>query len=168
MSSAMFSGVVAKRAARRAVISWTVAVALHSPMMASAMSSSTTTRSGAAAPADPWDGRTLEWTIPSPPPVYNFATVPVVHDRDDFWAQKYGDGHGTPPRKGAAGPVEDPASIHMPPPSYWPILLAGAFFVMMSGILVSIYQVVAGGLLTLYCMVRFMLEYHRPPAGGHH
>ena len=133
----------------------------------------TTTRSGADAPADPWDGRTLEWTIPSPPPVYNFATVPVVHDRDDFWAQKHGDGHGTPPRKGAAAPAEDPASIHMPPPSYWPILLAGAFFVMMSGVLVSIYQVIVGGFLTLYCMVRFMLEYHHqtdvaPPAGGHH
>src|SRR5439155_1143263 len=84
-------------------------------------------RLAAAAPADPWDGRTLEWTTPSPPPVYNFAVVPVVHDRDDFWVQKYGDGHGTPPRKRVPTPTVDPASIHMPPPSYWPILLAGAF-----------------------------------------
>jgi len=132
-----------------------------------------TTRSGAPAPADPWDGRTLEWTIPSPPPVYNFAVVPVVHDRDDFWVQKYGDGHGTPPRKRVPAPAVDPASIHMPPPSYWPILLAAAFLFMISGALVSIYQVVLGGFLTLYCMVRFMLEYHHqppvgPPAGGHH
>jgi cytochrome c oxidase subunit 1 len=127
-----------------------------------------TTRSGAPAPADPWDGRTLEWTIPSPPPVYNFAVVPVVHDRDDFWVQKYGDGHGTPPGKRVPAPTVDPASIHMPPPSYWPILLAAAFLFMISGALVSIYQVVLGGFLTLYCMIRFMLEYHRPPAGGHH
>jgi cytochrome c oxidase subunit 1 len=132
-----------------------------------------TTRSGAPAPADPWDGRTLEWTIPSPPPVYNFATEPVVHARDDFWVQKHGDGHGTPPRKGAPAAHVDTASIHMPPPSYWPILLAGALFVMFSGALVSIYQVVGGGLLTLYCMIRFMLEYHHqtdvgPAAGGHH
>ena len=61
----------------------------------------------------------------------------------------------------------------MPQPSYWPNLLAGALFVMFSGALVSIYQVVLGGFLTLYCMIRFMLEYHRPsgvgpPAGGHH
>jgi prolipoprotein diacylglyceryltransferase len=56
----------------------------------------------------------------------------------------------------------------MPPPSYWPILLAAAFLFMISGALVSIYQVVLGGFLTLYCMIRFMLEYHRPPAGGHH
>ena len=33
---------------------------------------------------DPWDGRTLEWAIPSPPPVYNFAILPQVQERDDF------------------------------------------------------------------------------------
>jgi cytochrome c oxidase subunit 1 len=132
-----------------------------------------TTRSGAPAPADPWDGRTLEWTIASPPPVYNFAVVPVVHDRDDFWVQKYGDGHGAPPKKAAPPAHVDPSSIHMPPPSFWPIVLAGAMFVMFSGALISIYQVVVGGLLTLYCMTRFMLEYHHQgeagqASGGHH
>jgi cytochrome c oxidase subunit 1 len=128
----------------------------------------TTTRSGAPAPADPWDGRTLEWTIPSPPPVYNFAVVPVVHDRDDFWVQKYGDDHGTPPRKVTPSAHVDTSSIHMPPPSYWPILLAGAFLLMASGALVSIYQVILGGFLTLYCMARFMLEYHHQPVAGDH
>ncbi|MDQ3461384.1 MAG: cytochrome c oxidase subunit I [Deinococcota bacterium] len=44
---------------------------------------------GKKASADPWDGRTLEWTIPSPPPVYNFAELPEVHDREDFWVKKY-------------------------------------------------------------------------------
>jgi len=132
-----------------------------------------TTRSGAPAPADPWDGRTLEWTIPSPPPVYNFAVEPLVHDRDDFWVQKYGDGHGIPPRKPSPPAHVDTSSIHMPPPSYWPILLAGAFLFMVSGALVSIYQVVLGGFLTLFCMARFMLEYHHqtdvgPAAGGYH
>ena len=33
---------------------------------------------------DPWDGRTLEWSISSPPPVYNFAVVPEVQERDEF------------------------------------------------------------------------------------
>ena len=33
---------------------------------------------------DPWDGRTLEWAIPSPPPVYNFAILPLVQERDEF------------------------------------------------------------------------------------
>ncbi|MCW5197144.1 cytochrome o ubiquinol oxidase subunit I [Buchnera aphidicola] len=37
---------------------------------------------------DPWDGRTLEWSLPSPPPIYNFAHIPVVVSIDDFWYKK--------------------------------------------------------------------------------
>lgn len=37
---------------------------------------------------DPWDGRTLEWSIPSPPPFYNFAHTPVVDSLDAYWEQK--------------------------------------------------------------------------------
>src|SRR5215211_8458768 len=37
---------------------------------------------------DPWDGATLEWSLPSPPPAYNFAVSPVVRSRDAFWAWK--------------------------------------------------------------------------------
>jgi cytochrome c oxidase subunit I len=38
---------------------------------------------------DPWDARTLEWSIPSPPPEYNFAEIPLVTARDDLWHRKY-------------------------------------------------------------------------------
>ena len=37
---------------------------------------------------DPWNGRTLEWTTTSPPPFYNYAIIPEVHQRDPFWAMK--------------------------------------------------------------------------------
>lgn len=37
---------------------------------------------------DPWNGRTLEWSVPSPAPFYNFAVTPVVHSRDQFWEDK--------------------------------------------------------------------------------
>ncbi|MCL1497795.1 cytochrome o ubiquinol oxidase subunit I [Xanthomonas nasturtii] len=37
---------------------------------------------------DPWDGRTLEWATSSPPPFYNFAVLPHIEDRDQFWADK--------------------------------------------------------------------------------
>ena len=37
---------------------------------------------------DPWDGRTLEWSTSSPPPVYNFAVLPVVKDIDAFMDMK--------------------------------------------------------------------------------
>ncbi|ALA24834.1 cytochrome ubiquinol oxidase subunit I [Piscirickettsia salmonis] len=37
---------------------------------------------------DPWNGRTLEWSTPSPVPFYNFPFTPEVHSRDAFWEEK--------------------------------------------------------------------------------
>jgi cytochrome c oxidase subunit 1 len=78
---------------------------------------------------DPWDGRTLEWSIPSPPPEYNFATVPLVKDRDDFWHRKYvtsPDGRPVPVLAGGADATahddEPHEHIHMPSPSYFPVV----------------------------------------------
>src|ERR1700734_617457 len=42
---------------------------------------------------DPWNGRTLEWSTPSPPPVWNFSHLPQVDRADAFWAMKQE--HGT-------------------------------------------------------------------------
>lgn len=67
---------------------------------------------------DPWDGRTLEWSIPSPAPFYNFAIEPVVDSRDAFWAQK---------QKQIANPqaVQKPhyIDIHMPKPTSIGVLI---------------------------------------------
>jgi cytochrome c oxidase subunit 1 len=38
-----------------------------------------TMRKNEKAGDDPWEGNTLEWMIPSPPPEYNFKTIPTVH-----------------------------------------------------------------------------------------
>lgn len=119
-----------------------------------------TTRAGALAAADPWDGRTLEWSIPSPPGAWNFDRIPTVHGRDEFWLRKYGDDAGRRP----TDPHPGPEAIHVPEPSYWPILLAASLLVMVAGLLVGIKPVVAGVLLTLYCMYRSALEHHRPPS----
>jgi cytochrome o ubiquinol oxidase subunit 1 len=54
---------------------------------------------------DPWDGRTLEWSTASPPPDYNFAFTPVVHDNDAWHDMK---------RRGAVRPVAGFKPIHMP------------------------------------------------------
>src|SRR5206468_6900491 len=45
-------------------------------------------RRGRIAGNDPWGAPTLEWSIPSPPPDYNFATVPVVTSRYPLWDLK--------------------------------------------------------------------------------
>jgi len=92
-------------------------------------------RKGKIASADPWDGRTLEWTIPSPPPEYNFAEIPLVQARDDFWHRKYTeDAKGRPvpiPVGAAEGTPEAPGvhddaghGIHLPSPSYFPLIAA--------------------------------------------
>ncbi|MDQ7971351.1 MAG: cytochrome o ubiquinol oxidase subunit I [Rhodocyclaceae bacterium] len=54
---------------------------------------------------DPWNGRTLEWATSSPPPQYNFAFTPVVHDLDAWWDMK---------RNGYRRPLDGFKSIHMP------------------------------------------------------
>jgi len=37
---------------------------------------------------DPWNGRTLEWSVPSPAPFYNFAVIPTITERDAWWGMK--------------------------------------------------------------------------------
>jgi cytochrome o ubiquinol oxidase subunit 1 len=54
---------------------------------------------------DPWDGRTLEWSTASPPPAYNFAFTPVVHDIDAWWDMK---------KHGYVRPTTGFIPIHMP------------------------------------------------------
>ncbi len=46
---------------------------------------------GEAAGSDPWDAWTLEWTTNSPPPAYNFASIPVVKSRRPLWDLKHPD-----------------------------------------------------------------------------
>jgi cytochrome c oxidase subunit I len=48
-------------------------------------------KSGATAGANPWDAPTLEWSIPSPPPPYNFAVIPTVASRHPLWEERLGD-----------------------------------------------------------------------------
>ncbi|MGV3526071.1 MAG: cytochrome c oxidase subunit I [Candidatus Sericytochromatia bacterium] len=82
---------------------------------------------GEVAGNDPWDGRTLEWSIPSPPPVYNFAATPNVTHLDDFWHKK---------QTGQAMPDGGGQLIHMPGASYYPLVIGIGMFVMGMG---SIY-----------------------------
>lgn len=45
-------------------------------------------RRGALAGANPWDAPTLEWSVPSPPPPYNFAVIPTVASRHPLWEER--------------------------------------------------------------------------------
>lgn len=74
------------------------------------------------AEADPWDGRTLEWTVPTPVPEYNFAQTPKVRGLDPFFIEKT-------QGNGKMIPAEPLGEIHMPNSSIRPIILAFGLFV---------------------------------------
>jgi cytochrome o ubiquinol oxidase subunit 1 len=65
---------------------------------------------------DPWDGRTLEWSTASPPPAYNFAFTPIVHDNDAWTDMK---------RNGYVRPQEGFIPIHMPKNTAAGMVIAG-------------------------------------------
>ncbi len=92
-------------------------------------------RSGERAPINPWDAPTLEWSLPSPPPAYNFATIPVVQSRYPLWEE----------RSQASQPAGDGHGIHLPNPSYWPPAAALGMLVMGAGALSRLLPIVLVG-----------------------
>jgi len=81
------------------------------------------TGSGEAVGEDPWDAATLEWSMPSPPPHYNYKRLPTVHSDRPLWDEKH---EGGPAVRQAVIGADAPAHVEMPPPSYWP-LFTGIF-----------------------------------------
>ena len=102
-------------------------------------------RKGEIAPNDPWDARTLEWTIPSPTPEYNFGVKPTVTVLDDFWHQKYDeDDEGRAVRRPEADELVDQlieangnpeTEIRLPAPSYFPIIAGFGMMLLAYGII---------------------------------
>jgi cytochrome c oxidase subunit 1 len=116
-----------------------------------------TLRAGAPAGPDPWDARTLEWAIPSPPPAYNFATLPTVQRRDALWLTKHPDarGVGLADLRALTTPV---GPIHMPEGSRWPVLTALAMVALTAGMLLHLGVAAVGGLLLLLAALAFATE----------
>jgi cytochrome c oxidase subunit I len=124
-------------------------------------------RRGKEAGADPWDGRTLEWSIPSPPPEYNFREIPQVHARDDFWHQKYKEdetGAVTPVLAGGSGEDEGheesahALGIHMPSPSFMPLIASLGFPVIATGMLYDYALIPVGAALVVIGIYGWAME----------
>ena len=71
---------------------------------------------------DVWDARTLEWSLPNPPPEYNYRVIPTVHARDAFWYMKQNKEQIA--KEDAAHAKEEAAhgGIHMPHQSIYPFV----------------------------------------------
>ncbi len=89
---------------------------------------------------DPWHGRTLEWATSSPPPDYNFAFTPVVHDHDAWWDMK---------KHGYQRPLTGYKPIHMPANTGAGIILAGLSVVTGFALIWYIWWLAALGFVAL-------------------
>ncbi|WP_217596595.1 cytochrome c oxidase subunit I [Cohnella sp. GbtcB17] len=93
---------------------------------------------------DPWeDGRSLEWSIPSPPPEYNFKQLPLVRSYDAWWNEKQKGNTEMPP----AEPV---GPIHMPSPSILPLIMSIGLFAAALGFMYDHLIVAIAGLVVTF------------------
>ena len=122
------------------------------------------------APLDPWDSRSLEWMTTSPPKEHNFDVIPTVGHLDEFFHRKYEDrGEGehhdfhqvaTAEEIMAEQEANADEHIHLPSPSYWPLLLAISLPVMAYGVIFNLLLVPVGGAIALASMFGWSLEPH--------
>lgn len=93
---------------------------------------------------DPWNGRTLEWSTPSPPPSYSFAIIPKVNSRDAFWEMK------------KTKKQEEPkyTNFHTPRNTAMGIYISAFVFIVGFGFVWHIFWLVALGVVgAIICMV---------------
>jgi heme/copper-type cytochrome/quinol oxidase subunit 1 len=117
-----------------------------------------TIRNGAPAGDDPWDGHSLEWTVSSPPPAYNFAVIPVVNSRRPLWDAKHPE-FASKPAPTAPKPTEEQVhAIHMPAGSFNPLLIALGLGIGCYGLLYHIAFALVGLLVLFVGIVGWVRE----------
>jgi cytochrome c oxidase subunit I len=121
---------------------------------------------------DPWDARTLEWGTSSPPPVHNFDVEPVVANLDEWWHRKYEtDDRGKLRRRDKIEYLSDPdfdaSSVHLPSPSYWPLLVAIGLPIVSYGLIYTYWLTAVGGLIVLGSIYGWAMEPSVDPDAGH-
>jgi cytochrome c oxidase subunit 1 len=121
---------------------------------------------------DPWDARSLEWGTSSPPPVHNFDVEPSATHLDEWWHRKYAtDERGKPVRRESfeylADPNFDASSVHLPSPSYWPIIVAAGLPLVGYGLIYTYWLAAVGAVLIVAGVFGWGLEPPVDPDAGH-
>ena len=109
-----------------------------------------TMRKPADAGDNPWDASALEWATSSPPPAHDFDVIPVVRDRDPLW---YDRDHNI-----AKQEVPEHNHIHMPPPSYFPLIVSLGVLLLAVGALSHLAVLALGTLVIIYGVWGWALE----------
>jgi cytochrome c oxidase subunit 1 len=125
-----------------------------------------TSRKPRHAPLDPWDARSLEWLTTCPPKEHNFDALPTVSTLDEFFHRKYAED----PQTGeliqiataeellAEQEAHAEAHIHLPSPSYWPLIVALGLPVMGYGVIFERVLIIVGGAIVLLGLFGWALE----------
>ncbi|MDP6605480.1 MAG: cytochrome c oxidase subunit I [Dehalococcoidia bacterium] len=103
------------------------------------------------APNNPWDAATLEWATTSPPPEHDFDLIPIVRGRDPLWFDR---DHGHAP---AAAP-DSAVHIHLPPPSYYPMMMAVGVLLLAVGPMTHLVLTAFGAVVIAYSVWGWALE----------
>ena len=85
---------------------------------------------------DIWDARTLEWSLPNPPPEYNYRVIPTVHARDAYWYNKQHKAEIAQEEAEHAKAEAAHGGIHMPHQSIYPFVASLGLFIAAIGIAV--------------------------------
>ncbi len=112
---------------------------------------------------DPWDARTIEWSLPTPVPEHNFDVIPQVEALDDWWHKKQNG-------KTQTAANEEEGGIHMPDQSWYPLIISIGIMIGGYGLIFSIPAAIFGLVVTVFGTYGWVFEgpggYHVHPEEG--